>query len=696
MDGINNENELELDLDAIMAEFGTPSEETAAPAEVPEPTETEASASGDSEVSDSASVEAKQPTVQMQGSVERVTGAQAPAGKKEGTEASTVVLPDIPKAALQSDDDTITFTPPELPEQKKSNLDAKTHVMELDGIQAEEAEEKAKTARSKLQLLKSKLIAGPEKRYYDLSEIGVGRLQAAILIQMAITGICFAVAVLLDMKLVPDNRLRLVIFSQVLAMLVSALIGSELIMDAVGDLFRGKFGINFLLVVTLLACAADAVVCLFTLKVPCCGAFALEMTFALLGRLYSRITEMSQMDTLRKATRLVGLSKKPDYLGKNPAVLRTEGDLDDFWDTYRKSSTPEKIQNIFGFVALIVSLMIAAMGAVLYGPSMAFQALSVCLMVSVPAAAFISQTRPAMLLEKRLHMVGTVLCGWQGVKRLKGKAYFPVTDEDIFPSNTTKVNGVKFYGVRKSEDVISYTGSVLIEAESGLAPVFMKLMENRRCNEQAVLNFQDFGNGYAGEVRGEPVYVGDHDFLVSMGVDVPTGTAVAQGVYAAISGKLVAVYAMSYAKMRSSAAGLVSLGGARKIIPVMLTRDFMVTPAFLAEKFGVRTNRIFFPPVEVKHQLLQVQADPMAPVGALTTRTDLVSYVYAVSGASALAGTCTMGLVLSLLCGILGLLIMCALVYLGASDLLTPLRLMLYELIWLIPTWLITEWTKTV
>lgn len=687
MDENNNKTELDLDLESIMAEFGAPAEE--------KPSLPELSAAEEPQSPQAPELPAPQPEMPEAEAPALPAAPEGEAAETPAGEEPTVVLPDLPSAALQSDDDTIAFTPVQT-EEKKASRDGQTQVMDLDGIQADAVEEEAKTARTKLQLLKSKLIAGPEKRYYDLSEAGIGKLQAGILVQLIVTGICLAVAVLLDMKLVPDNRLRLVIFSQVLAMLVSAFIGNELIMDAVGDLLRGKFSINFLLVITFLACMVDAIASLITLKVPCCGAFALEMTFALLGRLYGRTTEMSQMDTLRKASKLVGLSKKPDYLNGKAAVLRTEGDLDDFWDTYRKQSTPEKIQNIFGFIFLIVSLLIAAMGAVLYGPSMAFQALSVCLMVSVPAAAFISQTRPAMLLERRLHMVGTVLCGWQGVKRLKGKAYFPITDEDIFPNATTKVNGVKFYGVRKSEDVIAYTGSVLIEAESGLAPVFMKLMENRRCSEQAVLNFRDYGNGYAGEVRGEPVYVGDHDFLVSMGVDVPTGTAVSQGVYAAISGKLVAVYAMSYAKMRSSAAGLVSLGGARRITPVMLSRDFMVTSAFLAEKFGIRTNRIMFPPVDVKYQLLEIQADPMAPVAALTTRSDLVSYVYAVSGAGMLSGTCTAGLILSLACGILGLLIMAALVFLGASELLTPLRLMLYELIWLIPTWLITEWTKTV
>ena len=39
------------------------------------------------------------------------------------------------------------------------------------------------------------------------------------------------------------------------------------------------------------------------------------------------------------------------------------------------------------------------------------QILATSLLVAVPASFFISYTRPMEVLEKRLHMVGTVLCG---------------------------------------------------------------------------------------------------------------------------------------------------------------------------------------------------------------------------------------------------------------------------------------------
>lgn len=83
------------------------------------------------------------------------------------------------------------------------------------------------------------------------------------------------------------------------------------------------------------------------------------------------------------------------------------------------------------------------------------------------------------MLEKRLHMVGTVLCGWEGVKDLSGKAVFPLRDEDLFPLGSTKLNGVKFYGKRSPDEVVSLTASLITAAGGGLVPVFQQLMKNR-------------------------------------------------------------------------------------------------------------------------------------------------------------------------------------------------------------------------
>lgn len=551
--------------------------------------------------------------------------------------------------------------------------------------------------RTRLRELKKKLIAGPEKRYYELSEIGTSRMQISILLNLVIVALCIAVTTMFSLNMISAGRLRFVIFSQVLAMLLSAFLGCSQMLDGLGDLFRGRFTINTMLIFTFAACCADAVFCLSELRIPCCAAFSLEITMALWARYQRHSTEMAQMDSMRKAVRLHAIVKEPDYYGNKDGILRRNGDVEDFMDSYAKPSSPEILQGIYCLLSLLLCIGIAVVAGMLHGVSMGIQILSTSLLVAVPASFFVCLTRPAALLERRLHMVGTVLCGWKGVKGLCGKAAFPLRSEDLFPPNTTKLNGVKFYGDRDPDEIVSYTTSLICAAGGGLESVFLQMLESRNGTTHPVQNFCDYGSGgIGGEVCGEPVLLGTLDSLQDMGVDIPTGTMVNQAVYAAIDGQLCAVFAISYAKMRSSAAGLISLCGNRKITPVFIDTDFMLTNSLLRAKFNVNTRRIAFPDQETRSQLGNQSFDSDAPALALATRDDLASYAYAVSGASALRTSCRLGVTIHLIGGILGMLIMAALAYLGTTELLTPTHILLYQLVWMIPGLLITEWTRAV
>ena len=553
------------------------------------------------------------------------------------------------------------------------------------------------TTRSRLKELKKDLVSGPEKRYYALSEVGTAKLQLALLLNTIVVLVCAAVTTMFALNLVPENRLRLVIFSQVLAMLVSATLGSHLMIDAIADLFKGRFTVNTLLTITFAACFVDGIFCLMDLRIPCCAAFSLEMTMALWARLQKRNTEMAQLDTMRKAVRLTGLVKVDEFYNGKDGLLRTEGHVSDFMDTYEKPSTPEVMQNIYAAISLLACIGIAAFAGMLHGFSLAVQIFSTSLLVAVPASFFVSISRPMAILETRLHMVGTVLCGWAGVRDLVGSAVFPLKDRDLFPQGSIKLNGVKFYGDRTPDEVVSYSAALISACGGSLVPVFQQLQKSRNAATVKVDTFRNYGEGgIGGEIQGEPVLMGTLNFLQDMGVEIPEGTMVNQAVYAAIDGQLCAVYAISYAKMRSAAAGLVTLCGYRKMTLVKLPGDFMMTEPFLRSKFGIKGNRVIFPVREEGILLSRFQADPSEPVLALTTRDELVSSAYAVTGARALRQSTRLGLAIHLLGGILGLIIMLALGYLGSTELLTPTNVLLYQLIWAVPGLLVTEWTRVV
>ncbi len=551
--------------------------------------------------------------------------------------------------------------------------------------------------KSRLRELKKKLIAGPEKRYYQLTERGLGKLQAAIFACGLVSLLSMITAGMHAMGVVPEARMRLLVFGQLLGMLLAALFGSYQLMEGFGDLIKRRFSLNTLLLFSFVACVADGILCLNQVRVPCCAPFSLNMTMSLWCAYQNRNTEMGQMDTMRKAIRLDSVAVEEDLYNGNPGILRGEGQVEDFMDTYRTQPGPERTLNMYALIALFASLAIAITAGVLIDIVTGVRLFSAALLVAVPATSFIAVSRPIAILERKMHKLGTVLCGWHGVSALNHKMAFPLDSEDLFPSGSVKMNGVKFYGSRNPDQVVAYSAAVMVADGGGLAPLFSQLLESRNGYHFEVETMRHYPNGgIGGIVNGETVLVGTWSFMKEMDVEMPERAKISNAVYAAVDGVLNGVFAISYTRTKSAALGLTTLCAYRKLTPVIISGDFMLTEAFIGEKFGVNTRKIAFPERKIRKELTNRQVGEESLVAALTTQEGLAGAAYAVTGARALRSSCVAGVAVQMIGGILGLLIMLALSVVHAEYLVTPVNLLLYELVWMIPGLLITEWTRFV
>lgn len=551
--------------------------------------------------------------------------------------------------------------------------------------------------KSRLQELKRKLIEGPEKRYYELVEQGLGKLQMAIFANFLVALVSAGATAMYAMGHVPQERMRLMVFAQLLGLLISAVLGSYQLMEGMADLGKRRFTVNTLLMFSFIACLADGIFCLSQVRVPCCAPFSLNMTMSLWGAYQRRNTEMGQMDTMRKATRLDSLVLVEDVYNGKPGFLRGEGQVEDFMDTYQIPSTPERTLGGYALAALFVSIGIGVAAGMLHSPISGIRFFSASLLVAVPATSYITVSRPMAILERRLHKSGTVLCGWEGVKALNKRASFPLRDTDLFPAGSVKMNGLKFYGSRNPDQVVAYGTAVIVADGSGLAPLFSQLLESRNGYHYEVETLRSYENeGIGGVVNDEAVLVGTLDFMQKMGVEMPQGTRVTQAVYVAVDGVLSGVFALSFARSKTSAVGLTTLCAYRGLTPVMASGNFMLDEAFVRGQFDVNTRRIAFPDRKQRDDIAAKTPEEEAPALALTTRDGLASLAYAVTGARALRTATVAGVAIHMMGGILGLLIMLALTVLDAQYLLTPSNLLLYELVWMIPGLLITEWTRSV
>ncbi len=556
--------------------------------------------------------------------------------------------------------------------------------------------------RSRLRELKKKLVAGPEKQYYAMVEQGFGKLQAAIFFALLVTLISGGATIMYAVGAVAEHRLRLMIFGQFFALLVSALLGSFQLIEGAADM-KHNFSLNSLLVFSFLLCCADSIMCLWELRVPCCGAFSLQVTMSLWSAYQKRSARMGQLDTMRKANHLDGLTVVEEYHEGAAGILRKEAQVEDFMDHYETPGGYQKTQSVYAVVALCLSVATGiAAGVLKYlaeglypGVSMGIQVAAVTTLAALPASMFISLSRPMAVLEKRLHKVGAVLCGWNGVESLSKNAVFPLGHEDLTPTGSVKLNGVKYYGDRESDEIIAYCAALCSAAGGALQPLFEHLLESRNGIRFEVADFRAYEQGgVGGEVNAEPVLVGSLQFLKEMGVAVPEGIKVSHCVGVSVSGEFCGLFAIAYEKNRNAAAGLAALTGYRKLKAILTTGDFMLTEPFLKEKFSVNTRRVVIPDPETRAALRGVTPEEEAPVAAISTAEGIAPFAYCVAGAKALKRACRAGTVVHMVGGILGIAMMVALAVLDAREFLTPANMLLYQLVWLVPGLLITNWTR--
>jgi hypothetical protein len=676
----------EFDLDDIIKEFADPDEE------IREKTAEEILQEATAEVTAPQEPQEEEPQ------------AQAPAGGD--TIRFQPVDEPLPESATS---DTVRFEPigdpreeeepaPQEPEEEKAEPYSDEWEPEYEQPMGEyvPAPPIVFKPKSRLRELKRQLVNGPEKQYYIQLEKGLGKLQAAIFFSLLVVLLSAGVMALYAVGWVPENRLRLMVFSQFFAMLVSALLGSYQLLEGAVDLFRRRFSLNTLLLITFIACCVDSVLCLQELRISVSSVFALEMTLAIWAAYDRRSAELGMMDTLRKASRLDSVVCVPDYYQGKPGICTGQGEVEHFMDYYDRPSSPEKVLNWYAFSTLLVSLAAGIMGGIRHGFSTGVQLCAAALLLGMPATAFLSTTRPLAILEKRLHRLGSVLCGWKGIRAAVRKAAYPLEDQDLFPAGAARLNGMKFYGDQSPDLVVAYTTAMIKANRGALVGLFSQLLDSRNGFYYTVNDLTTHPGGVTGEINGESVAVGCLDFMRDMGVDVSEAKPMDQAVYVAIDGSLSGMFAVNYQKSRSTKAGLQTLCSYPGLTPVINCEDFMLTGTFVQKKFGINPRRIAFPSQEERREMSLREVAEADPVIALTTKEGLAPKAFAFTGARVLRSALKAGVAVHMVGGIIGLLSVLAMAWVGPHNILTPSNILLYQLIWMIPGLLITEWTRNI
>ena len=128
-----------------------------------------------------------------------------------------------------------------------------------------------------------------------------------------------------------------------------------------------------------------------------------------------------------------------------------------------------------------------------------------------------------------------------------------------------------------------------------------------------------------------------------------------------------------------------------RITPILAVRDPNITPALLKRKFNKRV-KVEFPDLTDRIALSEAEED-RGLSRALLLREGLLPYAEAVVGSRRLRTAVRRAAWLSIFGSAVGLLLTAYLVSLEKFDLLTPLSLTVFLLLWTLPVLLMSDWT---
>ncbi len=284
---------------------------------------------------------------------------------------------------------------------------------------------------------------------------------------------------------------------------------------------------------------------------------------------------------------------------------------------------------------------------------------------------------PLRRLTRRFARSGSALAGYHGAERMCRSNCVILTDTDLFPPGTVSLNGLKIFG-EESGKVFAYAATMAHASETGLSRLFDNLLESEGGHLETLsdLNFYEEG-GVGGMIHGETVLFGTSSFCRRMGVTLPQGLTLKTGVFLAVDGTLIAVFAVKYMAAEKVDWAMHALHCAR-ITPVLAVRDGNVTPALLKRKFGTDARAVY-PQLSTRLALSEkAGAEPCA----LICREGLMPYAELMVGAKRLRRAVRMGNVLSIAASVTGTMLAFFLTFSAAYALFTPLKLLAFLLRW--------------
>ena len=389
------------------------------------------------------------------------------------------------------------------------------------------------------------------------------------------------------------------------------------------------------------------------------------------------------------AYRTAAMSEPPYLVTDTPqGPCKQPGHIEGFDTDLRKDDLPLQWQSVLVPVVLVAGLVFAALASVGRGrPQDFLLCWSAILAASSSFALPLGWSLPWSQLSRQLQKNGCAVAGWTGAEAISREKSMILTDGDLFPPGTVRFNGIKVFG-EELPHAASYAASLVRASGSGLVRLFDELVRSERgCYyETDDFSFYEEG-GYSATIRGEGVLLGTASFMRKMEVRLPDNLNLRTGLFLAVDHQLSAVFAVKYSAAENVDWALKMLRR-NHITPILASRDPNITPLLLKRKFS-KGVRVEYPSLASRVAFSE-QEDGRGRPRALLLREGLLPYAETVAGSRRLCRAVRGGAFLGLLGSAAGALLSFYLTFLSEFSLMTPMALLIFLLLWMLPVLLLS------
>jgi hypothetical protein len=477
------------------------------------------------------------------------------------------------------------------------------------------------------------------------------------------------------------------------------LLGADVVLRALANLFRLSMGLDTLAVLGCFATLADALT--MTVldsrgeRLPFCGVCSVALLCLARGAWYKRRGLRLACRTAASAARPYLVTLDEGKWNGRDTYTKWQGAAAGFGSQIQREDGAQRVYRLVAPLLLLAALLFSLISSLgRQRPEHLLWCLSATLTAAGAFSALLVYGKPFFAVTRRLASSGAALAGWTGVSRSRRGAGILLTDTDLFPPGSVGLNGIKVFGNYSVDKVVAYAATLIRDWGSGLDRVFHDLLRAQGATYRRAERLCCYeGGGLSANIRGDQVLVGSAAFMNLMEVALPQGLNIKNAVFCAIDGELAGIFALNYDLPGAVPPALSALLHNR-VGPVLAVRDFNIIPAMLRQRFRLPADRMEYPPVERRRELSDPDQPHSDALFAVLCREGLAPFTEAVVGGKRLRLAVRLGAALSCVGCVCGLLLTFYLTFVDAYSSLNALSLLIFMLLWLVPAYLVAGWVN--